>query len=398
MCAIGLASSSMTRRRPGTSVQLGRRSGGVPGGYAGAGGGAGAGAALASAAGPPSAYWPAPSTRCRPRRWRDAPASAPAARWHRCRHARRQPARHGPHRSPRPPAPHIGPARPGRQSALEPEEAVELVGHALERTAHRRQLGHRGVTRLGMGHGDFGIPRPPPAAAAHPGGGAPAQVLGRGPPGEALPAGAQQRQRGPGGRVPVRARAAAANGGGRSCGPRRRVVTRPRTTTNPAMRKNSRTWATKVTGPMLRGENPDFPAVPSRHGTGRSRRRRADATAARVRADADATAARRMAARHPLHQGVPPQPALRRRPPDRCLLIVRKHVPSDTQALIVAGCFSVAYILVQFLRQRTVDVVGLAVLVGFVLGVITSTLLGGNAYCSRCATASSRCCSASPAS
>ena len=53
---------------------------------------------------------------------------------------------------------------------------------------------------------------------------------------------------------------------------------------------------------------------------------------------------------------------------------------SDTQALIIAGCFSVAYILIQFVRQRTVDVVGLAVLIGFALGVITSTLLGGNDY------------------
>jgi hypothetical protein len=60
--------------------------------------------------------------------------------------------------------------------------------------------------------------------------------------------------------------------------------------------------------------------------------------------------------------------------------IARHHVPSDTQALIIAGCFSVAWILLQFLRQRTADVVGLAVLTGFVVGVITSTLLGGNAY------------------
>jgi hypothetical protein len=60
--------------------------------------------------------------------------------------------------------------------------------------------------------------------------------------------------------------------------------------------------------------------------------------------------------------------------------IVRHHVSSDTQALIVAGCFSVAYILIQFVRQHTVDVVGLAVLVGFAVGVITSTLLGGNDY------------------
>jgi hypothetical protein len=60
--------------------------------------------------------------------------------------------------------------------------------------------------------------------------------------------------------------------------------------------------------------------------------------------------------------------------------IVRRHVQTDTAALIVAGCFSVAWILIQAVRQRTVDVVGVAVLVGFVVGVLTSTLLGGNAY------------------
>ncbi len=60
--------------------------------------------------------------------------------------------------------------------------------------------------------------------------------------------------------------------------------------------------------------------------------------------------------------------------------LVRRHVHSDTQALIIAGCFSVGWVLLQFIRQRRVDVVGAAVLAGFVLGVITSTLLGGNAY------------------
>lgn len=60
--------------------------------------------------------------------------------------------------------------------------------------------------------------------------------------------------------------------------------------------------------------------------------------------------------------------------------LVRKHVHTDAQALIIAGCFSVAWILLQFARQRTVDVVGAAVLVGFAVGVIASTLLGGNAY------------------
>ncbi len=60
--------------------------------------------------------------------------------------------------------------------------------------------------------------------------------------------------------------------------------------------------------------------------------------------------------------------------------MVRRHVHTDTQALIIAGCFSVGWIVLQFIRQRRVDVVGAAVLVGFALGVVTSTLVGGNTY------------------
>jgi hypothetical protein len=60
--------------------------------------------------------------------------------------------------------------------------------------------------------------------------------------------------------------------------------------------------------------------------------------------------------------------------------IVRRHVRTDAQALIIAGCFSVGWIVLQFIRQRRLDVVGAAVLAGFAIGVITSTLLGGNAY------------------
>ena len=60
--------------------------------------------------------------------------------------------------------------------------------------------------------------------------------------------------------------------------------------------------------------------------------------------------------------------------------IVRRNVRTDAQALIIAGCCSVGWIVLQFIRQRKVDLVGAAVLVGFALGVITSTLLGGNAY------------------
>jgi hypothetical protein len=60
--------------------------------------------------------------------------------------------------------------------------------------------------------------------------------------------------------------------------------------------------------------------------------------------------------------------------------LVRDHVHSDAQALIIAGLFPVAWITVQFIRQRRIDPVGAVVLFGFAVGVLTSTLLGGNAY------------------
>ncbi len=60
--------------------------------------------------------------------------------------------------------------------------------------------------------------------------------------------------------------------------------------------------------------------------------------------------------------------------------VARSHVHTDAQALIVAGCFSVGWILLQAARQRRVDFVGAIVLFGFAVGVVTSTLLGGNAY------------------
>jgi hypothetical protein len=60
--------------------------------------------------------------------------------------------------------------------------------------------------------------------------------------------------------------------------------------------------------------------------------------------------------------------------------LVRHHVNTDAQALIIAGSFSVAWIVFQFVRQRRVDVIGAIVLFGFAVGVVSSTLLGGNAY------------------
>jgi hypothetical protein len=55
-------------------------------------------------------------------------------------------------------------------------------------------------------------------------------------------------------------------------------------------------------------------------------------------------------------------------------------VSTDTAALIVAGSLSVAWILLQFARQRRLDAVGGVVLLGFIVGVASSTLLGGNSY------------------
>jgi hypothetical protein len=59
---------------------------------------------------------------------------------------------------------------------------------------------------------------------------------------------------------------------------------------------------------------------------------------------------------------------------------VRRHVHSDAQALIIAGAFPVAWILFGIIRTRQVDIIGAIVLFGFVIGVASSTLLGGNAY------------------
>lgn len=59
---------------------------------------------------------------------------------------------------------------------------------------------------------------------------------------------------------------------------------------------------------------------------------------------------------------------------------VRPHVNTDAEGLIVAGSVSVVWILIQFVRNRQIDFVGAIVLFGFLVGVISSTLLGGNSY------------------
>ncbi len=60
--------------------------------------------------------------------------------------------------------------------------------------------------------------------------------------------------------------------------------------------------------------------------------------------------------------------------------LVRSHVHTDTQALIIAGAFSVSWVVFQFVRQRRIDLVGVIVLSGFAVGVLSAELLGGNSY------------------
>ncbi|HEX3705395.1 MAG TPA: VC0807 family protein [Mycobacteriales bacterium] len=60
--------------------------------------------------------------------------------------------------------------------------------------------------------------------------------------------------------------------------------------------------------------------------------------------------------------------------------IVRHHVSSDQRALIIAGIFPAAWIVVQWLRTRRLDPIGAIVLIGFVVGVTASELLGGSAF------------------
>jgi hypothetical protein len=60
--------------------------------------------------------------------------------------------------------------------------------------------------------------------------------------------------------------------------------------------------------------------------------------------------------------------------------VARNHVHGDTPALIMAGCVSALWVVIEFVRRRTVDVIGVAVLLGFAAGVTTSLLFGGNDY------------------
>jgi hypothetical protein len=60
--------------------------------------------------------------------------------------------------------------------------------------------------------------------------------------------------------------------------------------------------------------------------------------------------------------------------------VVRHHVSSDQRALVIAGFFPAAWIVVQWARTRRLDPIGAIVLFGFVVGVGVSELMGGNAF------------------
>jgi hypothetical protein len=59
---------------------------------------------------------------------------------------------------------------------------------------------------------------------------------------------------------------------------------------------------------------------------------------------------------------------------------VRGEVHGDAPALMIAGAPAAAWVLVQWIRKRNVDPIGLIVLIGFVVGVAASAALGGDAF------------------
>jgi hypothetical protein len=60
--------------------------------------------------------------------------------------------------------------------------------------------------------------------------------------------------------------------------------------------------------------------------------------------------------------------------------VVRRHVGSDATALVIAGAFPAAWVLVELARKRTLDAIGSITLFGFLAGIAASYALGGNAF------------------
>jgi hypothetical protein len=59
---------------------------------------------------------------------------------------------------------------------------------------------------------------------------------------------------------------------------------------------------------------------------------------------------------------------------------VRHHVSGDATALAIAGAFPAGWVGVEWLRKRSLDAIGSITLFGFLAGIATSYVLGGNAF------------------
>lgn len=59
---------------------------------------------------------------------------------------------------------------------------------------------------------------------------------------------------------------------------------------------------------------------------------------------------------------------------------IRHHVPSTADALIIAGAIPAVWIVIEWVRTRRLDPIPAITLFGFVVGVIVSELMGGNAF------------------
>jgi hypothetical protein len=59
---------------------------------------------------------------------------------------------------------------------------------------------------------------------------------------------------------------------------------------------------------------------------------------------------------------------------------VRSHVDGDATALMIAGAPAAGWVLIEWLRRRRLDPIGLIVLCGFVAGVVASVALGGDTF------------------
>ena len=59
--------------------------------------------------------------------------------------------------------------------------------------------------------------------------------------------------------------------------------------------------------------------------------------------------------------------------------LVRPHVDRDATALIIAGVLPAGWVALGWARHRRLDPIGSMVLMGFVIGVVGSVALGGNA-------------------